>query len=57
LRQSICGNSPFPENLDLTGIIVEKRIRFGADFKDRFSVVRFGLNYKLGGGDIISSRY
>ena len=30
---------------------------FGADFKDRFSVVRFGLNYKLGGGDVISSRY
>jgi opacity protein-like surface antigen len=30
---------------------------FNADFKDRFMVVRAGLNYKFGAGDVISSSY
>jgi outer membrane immunogenic protein len=30
---------------------------FFADYKDRFMVVRAGLNYRFGGGDVISSRY
>jgi hypothetical protein len=30
---------------------------FGADINDRFTVVRAGLNLKLGGGDVISSPY
>jgi outer membrane immunogenic protein len=30
---------------------------FGADFKERFQVVRFGLNYKFGADDVVSRRY
>jgi len=29
---------------------------FGADFKSRFQVVRFGLNYKLGGDRLVWAR-
>ena len=29
----------------------------GADFKERFQVVRFGLNYKFGADDVVSRRY
>ena len=32
-------------------------VGFNADFKDRFMVVRAGLNFKFGGGDVISSSY
>jgi outer membrane immunogenic protein len=30
---------------------------FVADFKDRFMIVRAGLNYKIGGEDVVKARY
>jgi outer membrane immunogenic protein len=32
-------------------------IGFLADYKDRFMIVRAGLNYKIGGADVVKARY
>ena len=32
-------------------------VGFNADFKDRFMIVRAGLNFRFGGDDVVMTKY